>query len=333
MQKVHVVVSRLMNNFDILHQGIVVDDHQFFFHRDPKVSVINGVSYYNFDYMITDGTLEIGGMKAEKILPCEMYRYHPRHTKLEQGMRMNQRMAKYPNSGYVPVQCWMNRLTDSSDGLVNPKGKVVIKPKDGARGIGQYLVDADKVPLAQIMDALDRYVCGRIEREELLKRLEKYGDNLVYSTAGENWDGEGLSCLREQGYVIQSYVEGIEAEYRLLTGAHGEIVYCQRRTIRDTGTGYAQATGSDTDSLKGEDIVDISTVLKPAALQALQMLLMEVVGPVSSVDLFVKNPSEWGIFEYCNQFGMKGVPYDIALGIHVDYLRAIVGSQSTHAPE
>lgn len=325
MQKVYVVVSRLMNNFDILHQGIVVGDHQFFFHRDPKVSVINGVPYYNFDYMITDGSLEIGGMKAEKILPKEMYRYHPRHSKLEQGLRMNQFMAKHPNHGYIPVQCWMNRLTDNGDGLVNPKGKVVIKPKDGARGIGQYLVDTDKVPLAQVIDALDRYVGARIDKEDLIKRLDKYGEGIVYSTAGENWPEEGLSCLRDQGYVIQSYVEGIESEYRILTGSHGEIAYCQRRTIKDTGNGYAQATGSDTDSLKGDDIVNIDAVLKPGCLKMLERLLKEVVGPVSSVDLFVKSPDEWGIFEYCNQFGMKGVPHEVALGIHVDYLRNLVG--------
>lgn len=218
----------------------------------------------------------------------------------------------------------MNALTDGGEGLVNPGSKVVIKPKDGARGIGQYLVDTDKVPFAKVMDAIDRFFKERYTEDQLIEALEKYKEGIVYSCSGENYDGEGLFCLRGQGYVIQSYVEGIDSEYRIITGGNSEIAYCQKRKIRKGNDGFAQATGSDTDSVKGDDVVDIKTVLKPAALSGLKRLLKDVVGPLSSVDLFVTSPSNWGIFEFCNQFGMVGVPHQTARKIHVDYLSSII---------
>ncbi len=322
--KIHVVVSPMMNNFDILPQGVEIGENRVYFHRDPKMSIIDGTSHYNFDLMISDGTTMIGDSLAHEILPPKMCKVHRRYGKLEQGVLLNRIAEDDGNGNYLPVRTWLNPIKGGLGTLVNPGTKVVIKPRDGARGIGQYLVDPTKVPLNKVVGNIDALIEGTLDHPSFVQKMKSLGEGVIYSSGKEKYEGEGLDCLQGQGYLVQSYVENITAEYRLLTDHFGDIAYCQKRSIRNDSSGYPQATGSESDSVSGDDIVDIVEVLNARDLSTLRRMVKELIGPLSSIDLFVDDGFGWGVFEFCNQFGMVGVPYQRAFMLHKDYLHSLI---------
>lgn len=328
MERVLIVVSQLMNNFAIIHQGAVVGDKQVFFHNDPRMSASGDVANFNFDIMITDGTLKIDGIPAENITPPHRLHLNKRYNKFEQALRINNVAAAQKDdpdfSTFVPVKSWWNIQSRGASNLINPTGKVVIKPADGARGIGQLLIDPAKIPMVVAIDALDRYRLRKYTEEQFLRELMKFDPDFTYSTASEYEINEGLESLKVQGYVIQSFIDNVSAEYRLLTDKDSRVAYCQRRTIRKDTEGFPQATGSDTNSISGEDIVDIASVMEPGQHRALCTLLERVVGPMSSIDLFTTSDGGWGIFEYCNQFGIKGVPMELTERMHREFLQKLI---------
>ncbi|MCY1297089.1 hypothetical protein D9M70_465150 [compost metagenome] len=301
---------------------------QVFFHDDPQVSIINGEAYFNFDFMITDGTILINGQAAERIVPEHMVFMNRRYSKTEQAMRINSYAKRMAGLGhfnaeeFIGVRTWLNSQPLGMSNLVQPTGKVVIKPKDGARGIGQFLIDTDKIPFAVVITALDKFVIDGV-KEDLFKELKRYDPNLAYSTKGEKSDDEGLTGLRLQGFVVQSLIENIEAEYRLITDEHGRVAYCQKRTITSV-EGFPQASGSDTNSILGEDIVPIDNVLSPGQFRDISAVARDVIGPLSSIDLFVTKDKKWGIFEYCNQFGIKGVPGKTVMAMHENFIADVI---------
>ena len=325
MERVYIVVSKFMNNFWSLHQGIVIAGKQVFFHNDPQLSIIDGAEYFNFDYMITDGNIEINGIEASRIVPPERLVMVKRYSKVEQAMRLNHysRRPEFGKENFVPIKTWLHPQAMGASNLVSPTGKVVIKPKDGARGIGQFLVDTSKIPFAVMIDALDRYIKDVYKKVDLFKELNKYDPDMCYSVAGEQREDEGLGAIKSQGYIIQSFVDNILAEYRVITDRDGTPSYCQQRSIRGDKD-FPQATGSDTNSILGDDVVLLSSVLPEDQLNDFKAMSAAVVGPLSSIDLFVTKDGKWGIFEYCNQFGIKGVPAQVVANLHTDFVEDLI---------
>lgn len=329
-----VVVSHAMNNWDVLGQGIVLGDKEYevYFHRDPRMSITNGHARFNFDVVVNDGSLKIDGMDIQNLIPTRRVHTIKRYNKVEQQMRLlaavelnsdEENKALFTN--FYPLVMHHNPQMNGFSQLINPENHVVVKPLDGARGIGQFLIDPEKLPLAVVVDALDGLIRDRVAMEDVLPTLRKFDPTLKYATAGEKDDNEGLVAIKSQGFCIQDYVPNIKLEYRLLTGQDGEIAYCQRRDIRNKSTeGFAQATDSEANSAKGSDIVSIRDVLSGADLEGLQELVQTVIGPLSSVDLFITEDEQWGIFEYCNQFGMKGVPIGLAQTLHSELLLNLI---------
>jgi len=328
MDRVFIVIPDTMNNFSVLPQGTIIGDKQVFFHNDPMMSIVNGDPFFNFDLMISDGNVRMNDIPVENVVPANQLSMHTRYSKLEQAMRINNHVsANKAHVGYasfVPVKSWYNKQPSGMSNVVNPTGKVVIKPRDGARGIGQLLIDPAKIPFIVAVETLDRYILTLFSKETLFDTLKKFDPDFTYSTKGENHEDEGLTVLRSQGYVIQNFIDNVDAEYRLITDHNCRVAYCQKRSIRNDAEGFPQATGSDTNSIAGTDIVDITTVMSPDEFRALSTLLAEVVGPLSSIDLFTTSDGGWGIFEYCNQFGIKGVPMKLSEQIHRDFIKSML---------
>ena len=335
MKRINVVVaSHAMNNWDVLSQGMSLDngEYEVYFHRDPQMSINGGHARFNFDVVVNDGSLKIDGMDLQNLLPGRRVHTIKRYNKVEQQLRLlaavelnsddeNEHLFK----NFYPLTMHHNPQLHGFSQLVNPDNRVVVKPLDGARGIGQLLIDPDKIPLTAVVDVLDGLKTGRTQLADVLPELHKYDPTFKYATSAEKFENEGLTAIQSQGFCIQDYVPKIKLEYRLLTGQDGEIAYCQRRSIRDKdNTGLAQATGSETNSAKGNDICAINDVLGGSDLKGLRELVQTVIGPLSSVDLFITEDEQWGIFEYCNQFGMKGVPIGLAQALHAELLLSLI---------
>lgn len=330
MKHVHVVINSFMNNFGILHQGIEVAGHRVFFHENPKMSVVDGEVFFNFDFMIGNGQEKVGESDAVAVVPSDRLFINRRYNKIEQALRINQFVDTQANknkssfSNFYKVRSWAHRQPYGVSHLVPAGGRVVVKPCDGARGIGQFLVDTTKIPLIVFVEALDLYREDRLSKEAFFAELDKYPEAYKYAVAGEKSEDEGLKALRSQDFVIQSFVDNVVAEYRLITDHNGDITYCQQRTIRKTDTGFSQATGSESNSLLASDVVPITDVLNKQSHKDLNQLGREVIGPLSSIDLFVTEDGKWGIFEYCNQFGIKGIPYPITLDLHKRFIEKLI---------
>ena len=326
-----VVATHAMNNWDVLGQGVVVGDYEVYFHRDPRMSIQDGRVRFNFDVVVDDGSLMIDKMKLHHLVPPRRVHTIKRYNKVEQQMRLlalvelnNDEENGFLFKNFYPLTMHHNPQMNGFSQLINPERPVVIKPLDGARGIGQFLVDPAMIPLTVVVDVLDGLVRGRVEIDDVLPTLRKFDPTFEYATSGEREENEGLHAIKSQGFCIQDYVPKIKLEYRLLTGQDGEIAYCQRRDIRSkNNTGFAQATGSEANSAKGDDIVAIRDVLSGSDLQGLQEMA-RLVGPLSSIDLFITEDEKWGIFEYCNQFGMKGVPIQLAQTLHSEMILSLI---------
>lgn len=328
MNRVFIVVSELMNNFGIVPQGTIIGKKQVFFHNDPQVSIVDGTPSFNFDYMVSDGLMTINGHDAESIVSSKRLFINRRYNKLQQAIRLNNYAQEYHElpgfMSFVPVRSWAHRQTGGYTNLVHPQDKYVIKPNDGARGIGQILIDPVKIPFVVVVDALDRYVSARYTKEQFFEQLHKYDPSIKLTTAGENREDEGIKSLSNQGWIVQSFIDNVKAEYRLITDYKSDIAYCQKRAIRKVDDTFPQATGSDTNSIAGDDVLSIDTVLTSKRLAALQAMVKAVIGPLSSIDLFTTSNGGWGIFEYCNQFGIKGIPQEVTMKLHVDFLNDLI---------
>lgn len=324
MSKVHIVVSKYMNNFNVLHQGIEIAGKRVYFHNDPQVSIIDGEAHFNFDYIISNGTMTIDDTLVEDLVPSSMVTTTRRYDKNIQAVRINNFVQDQDFKKFHKIKAWSHLQKEGFAHLVDLKGKVVIKPKDGARGIGQLLVDTDQISLTRVVEDLNKFLVDGYDKQPLLDLIASNPNSIKYSIGAERSPDEGLTVLFEQGYVIQSFVENLKDEYRLLTDHNCNIVYCQIRKTRIYKNGFPQATGSNADGLLGKDVVDINTVLSKVALKQLTAIAKSVIGPVSSIDLFITNSGEWGIFEYCNQFGVKGVPYKKVLEIHKNFVEHLI---------
>lgn len=319
MKRIVVAISlKMMNQWDVLEQGTVIGGHEVIFHSDPRMTIRKDRTFFNFDLAIDDGTTKIDGFSLSSIVPKNRLIIIPRFNKVEQHLRIRTAiddalLFDIDFSDFKSVNMYHNSQTNGSSHLQAIDEPVVIKPLDGARGIGQFLVKQPSYALLKIVDAICAMRQGRLKEEEVIESLDKYSDGFTYATSGERQPHEGMTALKIDGMCIQEFIPDISHEYRLITDADCKIVYCQNRKIKvDAIEDFPQAIGS---AGTIDDEVPIEKVVKESAVEAIEYLAKNVVGPCSSIDMFVTKNGEWGFFEYCNQFGIVGVRTKVVKGV------------------
>lgn len=328
-----VITDHFINNLDVLGINYKLSDEiELRIHRHPQVNIRGTDVSYNFDIMISNGGPN-EGFNFGNVLPAHRYVKLPRYDKFTQAIQLLNALEEYRathealavlHAKFLPVPTWFVGVNGSRS-FPNVTGKVVIKPQDGARGIGQFVVDTLYINLHQFNKSLDKYLAGEHTPEAFQVFLDGFKGHVSYYSRDEDKPGEGLECLKEQGAIVQSFIPDVSAEYRVITGAAGEPVYFQKRRFRDENSAYPQATG-------GGDTIDLDArCLNPLAKDvhsnALFLnLCQNVIGPLNSIDLFITSDGHWGIFEFCNQFGVTGIPAGIAEDIHAKFMENIVAS-------
>lgn len=182
--------------------------------------------------------------------------------------------------------------------------RFVIKPAHGARGAGHILVE----PGAKFENALVKINCRATEE---LQTAISETEGLSYYSPDDNSENEGLQMLVDQGIIAQEYIENIVSEFRIIA-VGGNIEYIQERNR--VGDGFKQATGS---SDRGSN-VPLSVAVNQEITEDIQVLvaaLSKRFGPFMSIDLFVTQDGEWGVFEFSHQFGIVGPGPDTAMRI------------------
>lgn len=325
-----VVTDPLINNFDVLGASFKLnDDIEIRTHRHPQVNIRGTEVSYNFDIILTNGGVQ-GGFSFHNVLPDHRCVKLPRYDKFTQAIRLlnaydyftEQYEVSSRLSKFIPVPTWYVGVVGNRS-FPNLTGKVVVKPQDGARGVGHFVVDTKFVNLFQFSKKLDKYLEEEYAELTFKNFLKGFAGHVSYYSRDENMVGEGLLCLKTQGAIVQSLIPNVSAEYRIITGADGKPVYHQRRQVRDPDSDYPQATG-------GGDVIDVQANREDPfssdteAHKLFVYLCQNVIGPMNSIDLFITTDGHWGIFEYCNQFGVSGIPADVAERIHSDYMRTVV---------
>lgn len=322
----------MINNFDVLGCALTLPDGtEVRFHDDPVVNIAGTKITSNFDLFISDDSID-ARLHANMLDPAQVITL-PRYDKMTQAIRLLRGFKawvadnKGARSDFKPLDTWFvgPRATRN---FPLCKHKVVIKPRDGARGIGQFLVDLGFINLQHFIMNLRDYITSVREKREntctFAAFMAQWQGKVSYHVGTERSQDEGLFALLDQGMVVQSLVSNVASEWRIITGHDGEPVYCQLRNIRDRDSALPQATGAG-DVVDSESIRDWEKVfINDHQRQCFLYLCKHVIGPMNSLDLFMTESAHWGIFEYCNQFGVAGIPADIAYHMHHTFIHKAV---------
>lgn len=330
MKRYTLVTDRMMDNFDVLGNHVVMPNgDEVMIHRHPTVNMRGDKITTNFDLLITNGD-RVSGLDMEALLPAGQIAVLKRWDKFTQMARLAMFRDRLIKDGvqldnFLAVPTWYIGL-DTARNFPTAGGYMVVKPLDGARGIGQFVVDTDKVNLNHFAAMLRNNILGNSEMYDKLDTwlLEKFDGAVSYHSVTENTKHEGLDSIQSQGVIIQSMIEDIGAEYRIITGPQGEPVYCQLRGIRDKSSKYPQACGAG-DIIDTNNVVSINSIFpKEEDLNGFLELVRHAIGPMNSLDLFITKEGKWGIFEFCNQFGVSGIPHELVVKIHVDFIASMI---------
>ncbi len=296
-------------------------DADVLIHHAPQAHVSGLRLIKNFDLLITPDQTPLESTPRYQywgdLVEKPEYVLQTRPSKLAQGIAINAAAAKHEllshEKGFRAVGQYYS--TDSkakrgySFGSDLPE-KVVIKARDGARGVGQLLVDTTKVNVAHLLIDLGERTYPSSEA------LQTAYPGLELGSGNEHSDGESMGLLAG-ALVMQEYIPDVLSEYRLLVNPNGKI-YALNRQLRKT-TAFTQATGvsvqyqenrltplEEVDFWNDEADHGANIVKGPEASvvhAGIRTLLKELNFDYGSIDLFITNKRQWGFFEYCNQFG------------------------------
>lgn len=299
-----------INNFDVLPAVMHIGDVRVIrlnHHNamEAEVSYTDGhLQGSVFDLLITDEVVTPVG-RTEKVPTVSL----PRLTKIKQARRINtavQEMGKEKISHFTPIKSFL--LSDASAlGCFEGTPRIVVKHEHGARGLGQIVVDLNLIgydkarhllfKLKQAADSSDGV-------EKVAEVIEQSKGAFLISKGHEKYDGEYLDYLKDIS-VVQGLIEDVQTEYRLLTDLEGNIVWAQERDLE--GDVFKTATGSNGNTQYLHLPENTLMADNQVVFNEVQALLKYMGISLNSVDLFITKEGQWGIFEFCNQWGIQGV--------------------------
>ena len=300
-----------INQFNMLPLRWAYDFYDVIIHSDPKWVMQNGQPTFNFTILITDNEA-----KWKDIVPPDQLFSTRRLGKTAQNIILNRFLSQHETVNALAVPVWGSNYGDTKHTSYlgdDISGLVVVKPEDGARGICQMVVDFDKISVGAFL----RDLYGKTSLKDI---HAKYKEHLIVGAGHELYDDEAEGVKKDASFAFQRYVENIEAEYRILTDKDGAIGFACKR-VRGGDTEFKQATGATSKVTAIEEVTEEQLGLDIGAdWDVFERLLAEVVGPMQSVDLFITKDGKWGICEYCNQYGIEGVPREYYLKSVRDYV-------------
>ncbi len=198
---------------------------------------------------------------------------------------------------------------------VYPKGRFLIRPAMGARGIGQMIVNTNVIPM---LDALNL-----INKPEFLEKAPPEG--ISFFKGDQNHDGEGDQYLKSGDFFIQEVVS-VMSEFRVIKGKKNIELVMSRPRGKCTYSGEYEAATKEKDQLvyiyREGQVLDDSIHALSGAMETETLMpdqhyrtVREALGFIAkflpdynSVDLFFTSDYRWGIFEFCNQFSCNDIP-------------------------
>lgn len=186
--------------------------------------------------------------------------------------------------------------------------RVVVKPENGAKGMGQAVVSVNEL----------RYLLEHLKNGASLGNLKQLFPGAIFSETENNDLDQPLSPLKE--WTVGELIDDITAEYRIILG--GNKVYCVERT-RKSKT-YTQA------NLDLNTQIDTGNYVALYESDKFYRLALEIADlfdlRVGSIDLYERANGEIGFFECCPQFGLWSVPHNIAAKVHLGFVEWLLAT-------
>lgn len=239
------------------------------------------------------------------------------------------------------VRNYRPRVEPHQLGYDYPPGRYLVRPQNGARGIGQMIVDTTKI---RMQDALNHI------HDEDFGKVESMPEGINLFHGHIRHENEGWEYLKTGDYFIQKVVDNVTAEFRVVLGA-GKIdaIFERPRETSDSSGSYA-AVSHKADKLlwidkalggwSVEEILNSKVAPAIAAggvrrtvsplIQAQRVVreaiqfIEESIPHYNSVDLFVTADGRWGIFEFCNQFSAVDFKTDEFVRLMKKWLRELL---------
>lgn len=297
-----------------------------------------GKKVFNVDMIVSMKDIEeIGSMYATSSLssfPKKAFVRMDRASKYDIQHTLNRLADELQLKHFHKLSSWQmgwrgigsDTISDNHCTPIVPPGMYLLKPSFGARGIGQWLVEAKHLSkVSHILHTLKSKVAPTEDDYRAIHiRLLNYASPL---RGRERVAYEGLKQLtNELAPVVESIVSDVESEYRIITSPihGGKPVYVNKRA-RSEGVdqdGYVKMplsnVQSDLDEMIDKDAPrtwDEFILTQPDVLVKEIESLLAKLPPLQSVDLYICKKDEnsadsipkWGFFEYCSQFGYENI--------------------------
>lgn len=322
MKTFTIVTDNLINNFDSLGPSFTLElksgPISIKTHNDPRYELTeDGGVVTNFDLMISSGYHNAyREIKWADIIIDNRLIVLPRKSKLKQALILNNAAKELKINNYRSIKTASNNVAGTKDinlfSFGNAfSGKVVIKPLDGARGIGHILMDTN---MYQPYHVLDFILKSKVVDVEI---LQETFPGVVFTTARELSQGEGVQSLRDYGVVMQEFVPNIKEEYRIIFTPDDQC-YAIPRPISDSSYPQPEQPSHNPHTL--QEMKQTFNELPKALILDLKKILRKIDLEFGSLDLFITDDGQWGIFEYCNQFGINGINLQDARQLHRNVL-------------
>jgi hypothetical protein len=261
----------------------------------PYIFYKNGSIIKNFDiYLNMDGQLEDTRMMQMHQIPQFGHR---RMGKYEQTLHFKKLKIETPDTYKVPLDIPGGGRFDSLYLILNEipnDEKFILKALDGARGIGQCLVNKD-----EFYKLVDMCANENVKMDAIIEEFE-IGAKDSFKNDGEK------KFLREQinydNFIIQRKVN-LAAEWRFVY-FHGQDPMIVRRSVEGTWQANTSVTG------KGEvEIFNLENKEHKEMQFIAYRLAKDLHAPFLSIDFYLdKDTNKIGCFEQQMQFGYAQMP-------------------------
>lgn len=296
----------------VFEQNVGGEDVRFLIHSTPVTEQHNGRLVNNYDLL-----LDVG---YETLHPKADY-VSKRLSKNDQAIELANIAAEIGAQHFVPVPV-LSKKPDPGNiyDMLHMPPLVLIKPTDGARGVGHIVFNNTKASMFRFLNELR----NRSPESGVEEVLAKYTDAIEVHNGTSNYPGETAYMLTSQKLMVTGLIRGITSEVRVVTNAHGEATLVKVRERKsnvdpafDKQGSYQQATGAnrDNDSL----FYELDSVIANVNVLDEVRAMLKRLPPLNSVDLFF-NERGWGVFEYCNQFGTEAFEIDDSVNLHTGLL-------------
>lgn len=262
---------------------LMLDMDKFIVHDDPIVNVVNGKVLANFDYYLDVNSwgTNYAPLLKEKYIKCIRW---PKRRQMIEARRAGISTPPFTLSTSNDINMICNNVAKLFDDVAEPDDEVLIKVDDGARGVGQVVVK---------FKDLYRFVDKHINAKDPISK-----DADWYKLGGDvdapDLEEETIQMFKDYTVTYYKKIE-LQREFRMLFNCAGHYQLSERNISSQAGY-----------QCNGGEFNELFSKVSDSEIDKILQFVISTGLPFGSVDIYIDSDGNYGIFEYCPQFGYRG---------------------------